>query len=236
MNSKSNTIVNNFHFKVVHKIEELNVVCIPLNNVPSVAWILLREFISSKRTKTTFNSLLLDDDGLSVVCSPISMNALQNLCPIITDDDHIFIIWNYFIINVISSDFPGAVNYLSDSLSKQGISILHISTFEAEVFLVQENDIERACEVFKKVTNINAFSEIKKQEQQKQNSYLNSKVADLNITETLPPVPPKFVSGFELKVIPNPLMLARFTSEESLSECSDILVINLFIYRLYNLF
>jgi hypothetical protein len=223
MNSKSTLIVNNSHFKVVHKHEDLNVVCVPLINVPSVAWILLREFISSKRTKNSFNSLLLDDDGLSVVCNPVSMIALQTLCPIIKDDKS-NIKWYYFIINVISSDFPGAVNYLSDSLSKEGISILHISTFESEVFLVQENDIERACEVFRIVTNINVFSEIKKQEQVKQNLYLNSKVSDISFTDnynnrdstgsngnsssSLPPVPPKFVSGLELKVIPHPLILS----------------------------
>ena len=42
------------------------------------------------------------------------------------------------------------MHYLADSLSKEGLSILHISTFESEVFLVQEQDIEKACSVFRK--------------------------------------------------------------------------------------
>ena len=42
------------------------------------------------------------------------------------------------------------VHYLADSLSRAGLSILHISTFEYEVFLVQEQDIEKACAVFRR--------------------------------------------------------------------------------------
>ena len=42
------------------------------------------------------------------------------------------------------------MHYLADSLSKEGLSILHISTFESEVFLVQEQDCEKACAVFRK--------------------------------------------------------------------------------------
>lgn len=54
------------------------------------------------------------------------------------------------MINVVGAAmFPGAVHYLADSLSSAGLSILHISTFEYEVFLVQEQDIERACSVFR---------------------------------------------------------------------------------------
>ena len=60
--------------------------------------------------------------------------------------------WRAFVIKVVGSteEFPGAVHYLADSLSKEGLSILHISTFESEVFLVQEQDIEKACAVFRR--------------------------------------------------------------------------------------
>lgn len=60
--------------------------------------------------------------------------------------------WRAFVIKVVGAavELPGAVHYLADSLSKEGLSILHISTFESEVFLVQEQDIEKACSVFRK--------------------------------------------------------------------------------------
>jgi hypothetical protein len=60
--------------------------------------------------------------------------------------------WRAFVIKVVGSavEFPCAVHYLADSLSKEGLSILHISTFESEVFLVQEQDCEKACIVFRK--------------------------------------------------------------------------------------
>jgi hypothetical protein len=53
--------------------------------------------------------------------------------------------WISLIINVIGSagEIPGAVFYLSNALSKEGLSILHISTFDSEVFLVQEQDVDR---------------------------------------------------------------------------------------------
>ena len=60
--------------------------------------------------------------------------------------------WRAFVINVFGSatEFPGVVHYLADSLSRAGLSILHISTFEYEVFLVQEQDIDKACAVFRR--------------------------------------------------------------------------------------
>jgi pectin methylesterase-like acyl-CoA thioesterase len=60
--------------------------------------------------------------------------------------------WRAFVIvlSISAIEFPGAVHYLADSLSQEGLSILHISTFESEVFLVQEQDIEKACNVFRR--------------------------------------------------------------------------------------
>jgi len=84
------------------------------------------------------------------------------------------------IINVSSAaEFPGAVNYLANLLSKEGISVLHISTFESEVFLVQEKDIEKACDVMKKTDDPKEIAEMleitnrKQQQKSSSNDKLN---------------------------------------------------------------
>jgi len=141
-------------------------VSIPLISVPSSSWLVIREY---KREKNFFSSLLLDDDGLSLVCDDVSVGALQ--CLNITDLKISPQRWLALIINVIgtANEFPGAVYYLAQTLAKEKlrllllasvfllyllslfliISILHISTFESEVFLVQEQDIERACDALR---------------------------------------------------------------------------------------
>lgn len=84
--------------------------------------------------------------------------------------------WRAFVINVVGSaaEFPGAVHYLADSLSNAGLSILHISTFEYEVFLVQEQDISKACEVFRVRGTPLKFASVVREAQRKRTLSSNS--------------------------------------------------------------
>lgn len=80
---------------------------------------------------------------MSLVCDPSWIDVLNSL-----DITNIKIspqLWIPLIINLIGSagELPGVVFYLANSLSKEGLSILHISTFDSEVFLVQEQDIDK---------------------------------------------------------------------------------------------
>ena len=144
------------------------------------------------------------------------------------------------MINVVGSavEFPGAVHYLADSLSQEGLSILHISTFESEVFLVQEQDIEKACTVFRKSESPVEIATLIQEAQRKRTLSGNSSICQ--IAETSESfengdsffvgdhidisLPPPFKEGFELCVLPNHVMLARLNDDFPLMECSDILV------------
>lgn len=155
-NSNLNTILcdgQDGPFQIVLQNTKLCVVSIPTESVSSVAWLLFRQYTNVyERDKNSFNSFLLDDDGLSLVCTPTSLVALQALNPtgMIVSQQR----WIALVINVCGeADFPGAVYHLANSLSSAEISILHISTFEAEVFLVQEQDIDKAVVVMKSTEN-----------------------------------------------------------------------------------
>ena len=84
--------------------------------------------------------------------------------------------WRAFVINVVGSaaEFPGAVHFLADSLSNAGLSILHISTFEYEVFLVQEQDISKACDVFRVKGTPMKFASVVRETQRKRTLSSNS--------------------------------------------------------------
>ena len=84
--------------------------------------------------------------------------------------------WRAFVINVVGSaaEFPGAVHFLADSLSNAGLSILHISTFEYEVFLVQEQDISKACDVFRVKGTPMKFASVVRETQRKRTLSANS--------------------------------------------------------------
>ena len=152
--------------------------------------------------------------------------------------------WRAFVINVVGSavEFPGAVHYLADSLSQEGLSILHISTFESEVFLVQEQDIEKACAVFRKSESPIEIASLIQEAQRKRTLSCNTNnslthsaenhgsenqdngetffVGDTVETSVTPP----FKQGFELLVLPGHVMLARLNDDFPLLQCSEILV------------
>jgi ACT domain len=181
------------------------------------------------------------------VCSVSALAALEaiNSSGLQFNTQH----WRAFIINVVGSaaEFPGAVHYLADSLSQEGLSILHISTFESEVFLVQEQDLERACAIFRRTENPNELAGLMEHGQRQRTGSAPSSSALSN----LPPLvraqsgeqgtssdkdidndaitelsvsQHQFKDGFILRVIPSQVMLARLNDDFTLRQCSDILV------------
>lgn len=110
-----------------------------------------------------FTSFIFDNDGLSLVTRSINIPIIKSLlkpeCFTLSPQ-----LWKALVINVTGSagEFPGAVYYLADILSTQGFSIFHISTYESEIFLVQEKDIDQVSNVLKesiKPEKVNEFLE-----------------------------------------------------------------------------
>ena len=124
--------------------------------------------------------------------------------------------WRAFVINVYggwtggsggsAAEFPGAVHHLSDSLSREGMSILHISTFESEVFLVQEQDVEKACDVLRQAERPKELAGLLEQRSHRDGE--SKPVKD----------------GLTLCVVPGQVMLARLSEDFSLGQLSDVLV------------
>lgn len=111
---------------------------------------------------------------MSLICCVSSAATLEMIC-----SKNITISpqkWRAFVINVVGSaaEFPGAVHFLADSLSNAGLSILHISTFEYEVFLVQEQDISKACDVFRVKGTPMKFASVVRETQRKRTLSANS--------------------------------------------------------------
>ena len=123
--------------------------------------------------------------------------------------------WKAFIINVIgsASEVPQAVHYLSESLSSEGLSILHISTYETEVFLVQEQDVSKACQIFKRIDS-----------KQKLTDFHEKSEAKLFENSINPPSPSTIREGFVLQVLPNLMKLARLSDQRTIESISQILV------------
>lgn len=133
------------------------------------------------------------------------------------------------------------MHYLADSLSQEGLSILHISTFESEVFLVQEQDIEKACAVFRKSESPVEIASLIQEAQRKRTLSGNTNGSISHTAENHGSDPengdsffvgdaldisniPPFKQGFELLVLPGHVMLARLNDDFPLLECSAILV------------
>jgi hypothetical protein len=172
----SRVVLNSKHFYVSIQEGPLTVVLIPLLYIPNCAWYvsivyfqffylvnsnkyrwLIREIEKictppneSNQSDNTvlFNSFIVDNDGLSLVTKPSCLPILQSL---IAPDQFTVSpqLWRALAINVTGPayELPGAVYYLADILSGAGFSIFHISTYESEVFLIQEQDIDRACKI-----------------------------------------------------------------------------------------
>jgi len=165
MEEAGTVVVSGGPFNVTLLDGELVVLSIPAEFVPCAAWWLFREYVlksdsnSGTAKRTSFSSLFMDDDGLSIVCHPSDLVLLESLQ--IKGLNVSPSRWRALEINIVGSatEFPGAVYFLADTLSKRNISILHISTFESEIFLVQEQDIDTACELLRgrteEITDLN---------------------------------------------------------------------------------
>ena len=153
---------------------------------------------------------------MSLVCSASSIPALEaiNAAGLQFNTQK----WRAFVINVFggwtggsggsAAEFPGAVHYLSDSLSLEGMSILHISTFESEVFLVQEQDVEKACDVLRQAERPKELAGLLEQRSHRDGESAVKPVKD----------------GLTLRVVPGQVMLARLSEDFSLGQLSDVLV------------
>lgn len=147
-------IVKSAHFSISLKPGSLAVLCIPNEVVPKCAWWIIREYGRMNADVSHFHSVLMDDDGLSVICD---INAVSVLKFLLRPEDFTLSpsSWRAIAIDLTGSAYevPGAVYYLANSLSREGLSILHISTFESEVFLVQEPDLHKVCAILKEFQN-----------------------------------------------------------------------------------
>lgn len=132
----------------------LNVVHIDSELVSKCAWWLLRQYSVRPQSGRSplFTSLIMDEGGASLACTPLATETLKSLispekCTISPQ------YWRAVIINISDSafEYPGTVYFLANVLSDEGLSILHISTFESEVFLIQEMNVERACSILQNV-------------------------------------------------------------------------------------
>ena len=87
-------------------------------------------------------------------------------------------LWKALVVNVKGAayELPGAVYYLANILSEAQFSIFHISTFESEIFLVQEKDIERASIILKDAISPNKVNQFF----ERKNSDANKMTYDLN--------------------------------------------------------
>ena len=78
-------VVSGGPFNVTLLEGEFCVVQIPTASVPCVAWWILREYVYDventfkHKYSTTFSSIIMDDDGLSIVCNPNEIKVLQAL-------------------------------------------------------------------------------------------------------------------------------------------------------------
>lgn len=226
--SSSKFIVNEGPFQIEMKHGSLNVVSIPPDSVERAAWWIFREYLMHKRESTGFRSILIDDDGLSIVGSEESIKPLISLIP----ERNILCVhkWVAFIINVIGSatELPAAVYYLANSLACEGISVLHISTFESEVFLIQEKDCDKACIVFQRTENIDDTVITKLKDVPKSNCSSLTSADNINEHDAHPVSPSSSSSsrreGLFLSVLPGHVRLARLKDPNKFASISEELI------------
>ena len=156
---------------------------------------------------------------MTAICHPDKVSTIQllNIDDIEVSSEK----WISLIINFTgsASELPGIVHYLADALSSDGISILHISTFDSEVFLVQEHDIDRACNILKTIGNLQLYVDALNTNSSSATSLSAKSIASSGSTA------PAIKEGFKLKVLPNNLLLTKLNNEVfTVNQCSDILV------------
>lgn len=149
--SGSSIVLQSVHLNISLQEASLSVLCVPNEFVPKCAWALMREYgMKTQLNSKSFHAVLSDDDGLSIICSSQLIPTFQFLLSpsqyTLSSNN-----WRALVINLNGSayELPGMVHCLANSLSQEGLSILHISTFEAEVFLVQDPDVTTALSILR---------------------------------------------------------------------------------------
>jgi len=132
--------------------------------------------------------------------------------------------WRAFLIHIIGSatQFPNVVFHLANNLSRNGISILHISTFENEIFLVQESDVDRATLVLEE-TSVPEYGVEPNFTQINYNND-NSTASTSGLQEDESTSQMSDSNKFKLCVLPGYVNLCKLSNISRFSECSDILV------------
>jgi hypothetical protein len=253
--SGSTLIVNSRYFHVLLQNAQLSVISIKNEFVPKCAWWLVREYGLKREKSSSFRSLMMDDDGMSLVCDPCNVSTLKYL---IRPEEFTIspMLWRALIINVTGTafDLPGAVYFLANTLSQEGLSIFHISTFESEVFLIQDADVEKATAVLKEMEIKHSIADMldpyKEEEEDGEN--LSQRVEasqtpapaddaeaddelNLDMSWMTPNIKQSDQSssqsthahpkdGFHLSVLPNHVILAKLKPEADINESSDMLV------------
>ncbi len=153
MESKASCLVlDSVHLSISLDAANLSVLSIPPGNVPKCAWLVLREYgMKVHMNSHSFHSIICDDDGMSIVCESHlipTFKFLLNPADYTLCSSH----WRALTVHLTGNayEMPGMVYCLANSLSQEGLSILHISTFEAEVFLIQEPDLEKVLTILRK--------------------------------------------------------------------------------------
>jgi len=140
-----------------------------------------------------------------------------------------------------ASEFPGTVYFLASRLSSRGLSIFHISTFESEVFLIQDTDVLKATNILRSIDIDDILGEtgdrlISDADQQPPVSLPTKTDLEVEVSEAedqvnldLSWIAPKedrkdLEDSFHLTVLPHAVVLAKLNNEFDLSACSTLLV------------
>jgi len=245
LNTYEELIAESTYFSASLQNERLSVISIPTACVPKIAWWLMREYGLKEKRSRLFHSLLMDNDGLSLCCNPSHLVVLESL---LQKSDFTVSpqLWRPLIINVTgtASEFPGTVYFLASRLSSEGLSIFHISTFESEVFLIQDTDVVKATNILQSINIDDILGESGDRHvfDADQRSPVSSSTktfpeevvseAEDQVNLDLSWIAPKenrkdLEDTFHLVVLPHAVVLAKLNNDFDLSTCSTLLVSSL---------
>jgi len=212
----------NGHFHCTLHEGFLRIISIPPEVIPSAAWWIIRQYIVNPTSSGnhSFNSLLLDDDGLSLICSTDDLSHLNclNISLLTVSSQN----WRAFVIHVVGSvtQYPGAVHHLGSLLSDKGISIFHISTFDKEIFLIREQDVTETCDILRQASVSDHFPARQEGSQDFSSTSSHDTVSEPPDSEPILPS----MSSFSLGVLPGSVMIAKLRDDTEFSKCGDILL------------
>ena len=135
------------------------VVChVPAKDISRAAWVLLKvvlfpggdEYAEIAAGASTFSSLIMDDEGATIVLDAERATSIHDAG--LAHMLH-FSPFQWRAIHLhfggVANEMPGTINTMAKILSDHGVSILHVSTYGSEVFLVRSEDLAGALECFR---------------------------------------------------------------------------------------